>query len=606
MAINIQALDLLQKIYEISQENNPPKTKTQFSYKLKTITQDHDITVKLVNELYKEGLLNFAYIKKFEGKDIEINNIITKKGRQELGIEEMPSDLINLSAEINALNIALQKTKPSPLFENIKSSKKLAFEGILGQNCGEIVKYMGTEKRLQEKGYVVEEGTTVLRGFAKMSELEKVSIPDSSYQRNQDIDHTKGIKNFLKNGKIKFLPEVVLVARNKIELQELKLGFQKDSANLGKFENINYRKIEVEPKSLYRVDGNHRLEAYEEGAKNDYYLPFAIILWEDSTTAKDDEAFLFYFLNGKAKKLTTNENFKGLIESTSWSEDALREASPILPLLQQFHRQCCKDNLLFCEENYDNRALEQMANILEKSKIYEDDENIFIETVLLTNQILGLFNQFSYLRNNFDFFCQFVFYSVNKLQDKNKTVKFIEKVSKWAEKYDYKKGSFECPLNLYETADKFFENKEYKIFVAMPYYNADMVTEYNSIFDEIIASIKKKNPDLNLIKHKIMQHEGSTVKLDSDIDQKIQNCEIFIADISETNPNVMYELGLATSLKKPRILIKRNDKKTSVPFDINNQFRREINFSLRTKSIKGMSLDILSILKNEYGLPIND
>lgn len=44
-------------------------------------------------------------------------------------------------------------------------------------------------------------------------------------------------------------------------------------------------------------------------------------------------------------------------------------------------------------------------------------------------------------------------------------------------------------------------------------------------------------------------------------------CDIVICDISTTNPNVMYELGLRMTIKKPVVIIK--DDLTKVPFDTN-------------------------------------
>lgn len=44
-------------------------------------------------------------------------------------------------------------------------------------------------------------------------------------------------------------------------------------------------------------------------------------------------------------------------------------------------------------------------------------------------------------------------------------------------------------------------------------------------------------------------------------------CDIVICDISTTNPNVMYELGLRMTIKKPVVIIK--DDLTKAPFDTN-------------------------------------
>jgi nucleoside 2-deoxyribosyltransferase len=51
-----------------------------------------------------------------------------------------------------------------------------------------------------------------------------------------------------------------------------------------------------------------------------------------------------------------------------------------------------------------------------------------------------------------------------------------------------------------------------------------------------------------------------------DIWNSIRKARFIIADITERNPNVLYELGLAHAIGKPVILINRDDNE--IPFDI--------------------------------------
>jgi len=87
------------------------------------------------------------------------------------------------------------------------------FNGILGNNCGRVVPYNGSIKRLQEKGFTVEDGIPCLRGYAKISDLAAASYSKyEDYQREVKKNHVNDIANFLTNCKdeAKFLPEVVL------------------------------------------------------------------------------------------------------------------------------------------------------------------------------------------------------------------------------------------------------------------------------------------------------------------------------------------------------------------------------------------------------------
>ena len=51
-----------------------------------------------------------------------------------------------------------------------------------------------------------------------------------------------------------------------------------------------------------------------------------------------------------------------------------------------------------------------------------------------------------------------------------------------------------------------------------------------------------------------------------DIQQSIINADLVLCDLSERNPNVFYELGLAHAIGKPAILIAR--EQDDIPFDL--------------------------------------
>lgn len=126
------------------------------------------------------------------------------------------------------------------------------------------------------------------------------------------------------------------------------------------------------------------------------------------------------------------------------------------------------------------------------------------------------------------------------------------------------------------------------IFVAMQYdeININNFTEWIQI---AIHNIEIDKPQfqnrLNL--YNIMRHRGYNIDLMDDIMQKIDECSIFIADISscrttegvicDANPNVMYELGIAYKLKKPIILMRENSSIPQVPSDIQEKYRNSYN-----------------------------
>lgn len=58
----------------------------------------------------------------------------------------------------------------------------------------------------------------------------------------------------------------------------------------------------------------------------------------------------------------------------------------------------------------------------------------------------------------------------------------------------------------------------------------------------------------------------STVNVSEEIEKAIMSASLVVADITDANPNVMYEVGLATAKNKPLILVASSSR--SIPFDL--------------------------------------
>jgi len=50
--------------------------------------------------------------------------------------------------------------------------------------------------------------------------------------------------------------------------------------------------------------------------------------------------------------------------------------------------------------------------------------------------------------------------------------------------------------------------------------------------------------------------------------EAIGGADIVIADVTDTNPNVMYELGHAHCLRKPTIILAESSSKDLIPYDL--------------------------------------
>ena len=92
---------------------------------------------------------------------------------------------------------------------------------------------------------------------------------------------------------------------------------------------------------------------------------------------------------------------------------------------------------------------------------------------------------------------------------------------------------------------------------------------FNRDFDIVYGTIKQYLSEKEIICNRADEITGSTPII-SKILTEIIKSQYIIVDITESNPNVYYELGIAHTLKEARnvILIKRRDY--NVPFDISH------------------------------------
>lgn len=498
--------------------------------------------------------------------------------------------------------------------------KTYTFEGILGQNCGEIVQTTGEdEKRIQIKGFKVKDGIRILRGFAKSSILAEYSKPDNNYQRNENNNHLNSLKSFMKDIKTsaKYLPEVTLVARGYQKLEPIKLSGKLSDTQQGELENLEYWKLTVNKEQLFRIDGNHRLEATKD---KDYYIPFSIIIWENNHNSADDEAFLFYFLNSKAKKLETEENLKGLVDAKTWNNKELEKANILLPYIRHFKHNF-EDHKLFNktyykDKNNNENAKTQILNVLEVIQKETDDLDLpfdieaFEEYIKNTQEILSQKERFKYLRKQFRNFPQFVFYTLyKKYGDVEEALRFINATNKWAEFYKHDSNSFIYPNKMFHNAEKQL-GKKINIFVAMPYYSNVIVTQFNKTFTSMVDELKQEEEllkdKLNL--YPIMTYKAESTDILANMDKQIGECDIFVADISnhgenKVNPNVMFELGRVYDKKNFILIRNQNNDINESAFDIKHIDYVPIDFGMGfDTSIKNeLKPRILNMIKNIIG-----
>ena len=111
--------------------------------------------------------------------------------------------------------------------------------------------------------------------------------------------------------------------------------------------------------------------------------------------------------------------------------------------------------------------------------------------------------------------------------------------------------------------------EEKKIFVIMPF--SEKTGKYSKgFFNEVLTELIKPAAKEAGYIAETADRNGSDI-IHSTIVKAINNAQVIMADLTEHNPNVLFELGIAIALKKPVILIKTEE--TGQIFDIDNTIR---------------------------------
>lgn len=148
-----------------------------------------------------------------------------------------------------------------------------------------------------------------------------------------------------------------------------------------------------------------------------------------------------------------------------------------------------------------------------------------------------------------------------KSNDSKEAKKNLVEFKKWVNYFKYEISHFKKFGDLYEAFAKHNDERRRKrcIFVAME-FEQNYKAIYKSAIENVVQRIKGRNSHIDLDLMDIMEQKGDVVipqKIFDDIDK----CDIFIADISTNNINVMLEYGFAKGKSNEKyIIVFYNDK----------------------------------------------
>jgi hypothetical protein len=107
------------------------------------------------------------------------------------------------------------------------------------------------------------------------------------------------------------------------------------------------------------------------------------------------------------------------------------------------------------------------------------------------------------------------------------------------------------------------------VFVIMP-FSEHTPTHTPGFFQEVLSSLITPAVAEAGFTVKTARRDGSDV-IQSTIINELLSADLVVGDLTEHNPNVLFELGVRMALEKPVLLIKTND--TARIFDVDNMLR---------------------------------
>lgn len=495
-------------------------------------------------------------------------------------------------------------------------------------------------------------GQLCIRGFAPIKELAKISGADYKYQRNLIEDRTD-IEDFLENETYLFFPEIILSYKIKhsfgkskdsetplqklqsnksyksnidstsFKIKGVNFTSKKDirsSGNVTLIEiDISDTQFDLEKKPFHRIDGNHRLKAADFSTSDKVQrmvAPFCIILgeefYENDLPVKNENTDLFdksvkvffHNINTKTIPLTSEENLKVIIDdSTNFSEVELisilgNEGALTRELITKVDPRIFTGIEHILEQQYRTYYIEVFFKLLIKGEAKETLVNKVFESLKAIDTLYSG-NEKLKANSSFGLLTTFLYYHIEENKGKFNLFK------NWV----LQNHIFEIPEITASSIIKIFNKiaeQEITVFVAMPYYNnnTNIISGYNDAYERVIACLKVENPSLKISLFPIMQHIGRTQDIVLNFINQIKECKIFIADISEKNPNVAYELGFARSLDKPSIIVIKDGEVT--PFDYGHDAANRYNGTGPLNDLEAIVYkNIKEILQKDYGFIIN-
>lgn len=436
----------------------------------------------------------------------------------------------------------------------------------------------------------------IAKGYLTFKQLANFEVFSGEYQREIEQEHEEKIIQYLKNEKYRYLPDIVIVVRDKklqfVEWRKsgnifinqslgIRISQRKDC--LAKLQVWETSKKDEMLQKFKIVDGNHRLSAIkrllesEESGFGDEIIGVTFIL-SNEDNIKNELAF-FYYLNSKSKPLLPKDYLSKTLKefqdskelkSIDWWLYVFKESNDkILGIFKDYQDKLEKDIIA--------KACDYLAKKIENEELLNNFFAFLRDSVKQDNfkEVLESFSNHNQLA---EFICiAFLLYEKMQNDENIELGKEIKYFCEWLLE-DAKLKKFQDFENLFLVYQNTYIPKSFKIFIAMEFKgNDDVDKAIRGAIKEVSRNLgdEKLLEPLRMDKHT----KGTTYKIIDEIFNQIDERGLVIADITGKNPNVYLEVGYTLALCRAKgidnqliLLLKDNG---------DGQVKEEVGFDLQ-------------------------
>lgn len=446
-------------------------------------------------------------------------------------------------------------------------------------------------------------GFRVLRGFAKLSELAEYSFADD-YQRDLNPKHQQDIQAYYLRREYLFFPEVVLSLELQVDygkngapsadpIQLLMQG-QPFKSNVNgvslrptktktaaELTRVNLTLPAKADKVLKRIDGNHRISAFE--ALTDKALldakpvSFCILLLPQGGVKQSEKA-LFYNINSKALPLTSEEVYKGIVDDEAgFPEDVLaRDFGAEFVLCRAMRKRLNFDYLpnlrkVFGQEAESQPSVDARCSLLieslrdwqaERQRLHLD-AGLPSEAVLL--RAIQRINSSYAPRYGGDtrlqccgasgLFSAFLYFALSDTVQTGGLLRFAQFENWVLRNHQYELQRINAP-DLIRIFEKVAQARSRQIFVSMQ-FSANTQENLNAIREAVQDLNTAHQLDIQLCR--IDQFDtGFSYEINDEVLRLIEESGYLIADLTCGNKNVYHEIGYLMGLNQGKGLRNEN------------------------------------------------